>query len=231
MNNGLYAFLALSTLYIEPITHSQRYWLSYMCSEPQLPMAANLHLRPPPNIHSLWYQARTPRQTGMKWDLNLQPFCPCRVPPELQLLVRYSPCTKWDGKNSNITNHTYKLLWTWEVKQLHHSKVIACDDVKARVWHAGTRDVCFVCVTWPDAHHLVPKDTASSQRQRDERVLLFKGEGLKGSQTATTVTRTSSRWPRWSCRCGSALSPASRTALRTRVVCKHLLIPDRGCRG
>lgn len=28
-------------------------------------------------------------------------------------------------------NYTYKLLWTWEVKQLDHSKVIACDDVKA----------------------------------------------------------------------------------------------------
>lgn len=30
-----------------------------------------------------------------------------------------------------ICNYTYKLLWTWKVKQLYQAKVIACDDVKA----------------------------------------------------------------------------------------------------
>lgn len=67
-------------------------------------------------------------------------------------------------------NYTYKLLWTWEVKQLYHSKVIACGNVKAWVWHAGTGDICFVCVAGPDPHNLIPKDTGHRQRQRDRDI-------------------------------------------------------------
>lgn len=63
-----------------------------------------------------------------------------------------------------LCNHTYKLLWTWKVKQLYHSKVIACDDVKARVGHTGTGDVGFVCVAGPDPYDLVPKDTGYKER-------------------------------------------------------------------
>lgn len=58
-----------------------------------------------------------------------------------------------------LCNHTYKFLWTEKVKQLYHPKIIARDDVKARVGHAGTGDVCFVSVTGPDPYDLVPKDT------------------------------------------------------------------------
>lgn len=39
---------------------------------------------------------------------------------------------------------THKFLWTRKVEQLHHSEVIARDDVKARVGHAGTGDIRLV---------------------------------------------------------------------------------------
>lgn len=68
-------------------------------------------------------------------------------------------CLENNWIQTNYSSGTYKFLWTREVEQLHHSKVIACDDVKARVGHAGTGDVGFVCVAGPDSYDLVPKDT------------------------------------------------------------------------
>lgn len=65
-----------------------------------------------------------------------------------------------------LCNHTYKLLWTWKVEQLYHSKVVACDNVKARVGNTGTGDVCFVSVTGPDPNNLVPEDTGHRAREK-----------------------------------------------------------------
>lgn len=59
-------------------------------------------------------------------------------------------------------DNTYKLLQTGKVKQLHHPKIIACDDVKARVGHTGTDYVGFFCVTGPDPNDLIPKDTGGT---------------------------------------------------------------------
>lgn len=62
---------------------------------------------------------------------------------------------------------TYKLVWTRKVKELDHSKVIACDYIKAWVGDTGTGDVCFVCVPRPDADHLVPEDAGHSDGRRE----------------------------------------------------------------
>lgn len=61
-----------------------------------------------------------------------------------------------------VCDNTYKLLQTGKVKQLHHPKVVTCDDVKARVGHTGADNVCFICVTGPYPNDLVPKDTGGA---------------------------------------------------------------------
>lgn len=96
-----------------------------------------------------------------------------------------------------IKKNTYKLLRTWKVKQLYHSKVIACDDVKARVGHTGTGDVCFVSVTGPDPHDLVPKDTRHRQRKKDTFTLhLWLCCSSMMYICINILTLTLSRWPR-----------------------------------
>lgn len=72
--------------------------------------------------------------------------------------------------------------------------------------------------------------TTSSPRTLDtekEREVTLKARTLLRPFLHTFVSSsdlTLSRWSRWSCQYGSALWPASRMALRTRVVYKHLLI-------
>lgn len=60
-------------------------------------------------------------------------------------------------------HHTYKFLSAGEIEELDQAKVVPRHHVQPRMGDAGTVHVRLVCVPWPHAQHLVPKDTTGQQ--------------------------------------------------------------------
>lgn len=86
-------------------------------------------------------------------------------------MSNFITCLTFNSTDQAKTSYTYKLLWTWKVEQLYHSKVITRDDIEARVGDAGTRYVSFVCVAGPNSHNLIPQYTAWIQTHSNKQQL------------------------------------------------------------